>query len=227
MCATDKRIISKLEKRISKFEAENQRYKKMIDGDKTEKQSAYEYLNHMVDGDNYLYWMTVMDREEFEWIPELFINAVEDSPETPRFSEYVCDPGNTCILTAPQILFVELCRKQNNHKQEMLEAIVGVDPSTLSRYLVFADDLLMNILPTAENVGATIREEHTVESFKKFASCRGGGDLYLDATFMQVQRSQENQEVVYSGKRKMHVYNVQITSNKDDNTIVRIVCLWD
>ncbi len=208
MCATDKRIISKLEKRISKLEAENQRYKKMIDGDKTEKQSAYEYLNHMVDDDNYLYGMTGMDREEFEWIQERFINAVEDSPETPRFSEYVDDPGNTCILTAPQILFVALCRKRNNPKQEMLAAIAGVDQSTIRRYLVFADELLMNILPTAENVGAAIREERTIESFKKFASGRGGDELYLDATFVQVQRPQENQEVVYSGKRKRHVYNV-------------------
>ncbi len=65
----------------------------------------------MVDDDNYLYGMTGMDREEFEWIQERFINAV-DSPETPRFSEYVDDPGNTCILTAPQILFVTLPQAQ-------------------------------------------------------------------------------------------------------------------
>ncbi len=97
----------------------------------------------------------------------------------------------------------------------MLAVIAGVDQSTISRYLTFSDELLMNILPTAENVGAAIREERTVESFKKFASGRGGGDLYLDATSVQVQRPQESQEVVYSGKRKRYVYNVQITSNKD------------
>ena len=39
--------------------------------------------------------------------------------------------------------------------------------------------------------------------------------MYLDATFVQVQRPQENQEAVYSRKRKRHVYNIQIISNKD------------
>ncbi len=216
MCATDKRIISKLEKRISKLEAENQRYKKMIDGDKTEKQSAYEYLNHMVDDDNYLYGMTGMDREEFEWIQKQFINAVEDSPETPRFSEYVDDPGNTCILTVKQVLFIVLCRKRNNLKQGVLAFIADVDQSTISRYLTFSDELLMDILPTAKNIGVAIRTIRTSELFKKFVPGRGGGELYLDATFVQVQRPQENQETVYySGKRKRHVYSIQITSNKD------------
>ncbi len=55
----------------------------------------------------------------------------------------------------------------------------------------------------------------TSELFKKFVPGRGGGELYLDATFVQVQRPQENPEAVYSGKRKRHVYSVPIASNKD------------
>ena len=73
----------------------------------------------------------------------------------------------------------------------------------------------MNILPTARNIGAAIRTIRAIELFKKFVPGRGDDELYLDVTFVQVQRPQENQEAVYSGKRKRHIYNVQITSNKD------------
>ncbi len=216
MCAPDKRIIAQQTEMISKLEAEIQHYKKTIHDNEVEKQqSAYEYLNHIIDDDNYLYGTTGMNREEFEWIQERFEKVIEYSPKVPRFSDYVDDPGNTCILTASQILFVTLCRKRNNPKQELLAAIAGVDQSTISRYLTFSDELLMNILPTAKNIGAAIRTIRTSELFKKFVPGRGGGEMYLDATFVQVQRPQENQEVVYSGKRKRHVYNVQITSNKD------------
>ena len=101
MCAPDKRIIAQQAKMISKLKAENQRYKKMVhDNEVKKQQSAYEYLNHIIDDDNYLYGTTGMDREEFEWIQERFEKVVEYSPEAPRFLEYVDDPGNTCILTA-------------------------------------------------------------------------------------------------------------------------------
>ncbi len=75
-------------------------------GNGNKRQYIDEHLDDMIGDDNYLYGTTGMDREEFEWIQERFKKTVENSSETPRFSEYVNDPGNTCILTASQILFV-------------------------------------------------------------------------------------------------------------------------
>ena len=122
MSAPDKRVISKqaeiiseMKKRNSKLEAEIQHYKKMVHGNEVEKQqSAYEHLNHIIDDDNYLYGTTGMNREEFEWIQERFEKVIEYSPKVPRFSDDVDDPGNTCILTASQILFVTVPQTQQS-----------------------------------------------------------------------------------------------------------------
>ena len=84
MCAPDKRIIAQQAEMISKLEAENQRYKKTVHDNEVEKQqSAYKYLNPIIDDDNYLYGTTGMDREEFEWILERFKKVVEYLPESP------------------------------------------------------------------------------------------------------------------------------------------------
>ena len=116
MYKSDKRVISKLEKTILKMkknssrqESEIQHYKKMAQSSNDDKrQHVDKHLNKGIGNDVHLYEMTGMNHEEFEWILERFKKTVENSSEIPRFSEYVNDPGNTCILTASQILLVTL-----------------------------------------------------------------------------------------------------------------------
>ncbi|MDI1495563.1 MAG: Transposase [Cenarchaeum symbiont of Oopsacas minuta] len=222
MCDSDKRMILKLEKKntelkaeIEKFKAESEQSKAELHDYKKGRLSNDTVFDQIIDDDQNLYATTGLERNEFEWILVRFENAVKNSPNAPRFSEYANESGNTCILSVRRVLFIALSRKRNNEKQEIFAAYAHIDQSTVSRYLALADVLLMKILPTAENIAATIRKERTIEAFKEFVPGKSAGELYLDATFVQVQRPQVDQKKAYSGKRKRYVYNIQITSNKD------------
>ncbi len=209
-------IISELEMdgTISKSEIE-QLYNEALPSDEDIKQQVDGYLDREIENEDHLYKDTGMDCEEFEWILERFKKAVKGSPDARSFSEYANDLGNINILTVKQVLFVVLCYKHSNYKHEIQALIVDVDPSTIIEYVILAEELLMSILPTAKNVATAIRAEHTIKSFKKFVPGRGGGEMYLDDTFVHVQILQNQETVHDSEEYKKCIYNVQITSNKD------------
>ena len=84
--------------------------------------------------------------------------AVKGPPDARSFLEYANGLRNISILTVKSVLFVALCYKHSNHKHEIQALIVDVDPSTIIRYVILAEELLMDILSTAKNVATAIRE---------------------------------------------------------------------
>ncbi|MDI1495006.1 MAG: Transposase [Cenarchaeum symbiont of Oopsacas minuta] len=206
-----KDMISKQAERIAMLETKLEYYEAEQSRIENPRLFSDNILDDIIDNDENLYRTTGMNRDEFEWILTQFEKTVKHSSDAPRFSEYA-ESEDICILSVRRALFVALFRKRTNFTQIILGATAAIDPSTVDRYLAIADVLLMKILPTAENVAAAIRKECTIKAFKKFAPGKSAGEIYLDATFVQVQRSKVN---AYSGKHKQHVYNIQITSNKD------------
>ena len=77
------------------------------------------------------------------------------------------DPGNRCKLRLRHALLMALVRKKDNPAQGTLQALFGVDQTSVYRYLHVMDRILAAVLPTAENVPKDIAECETKEEFKK------------------------------------------------------------
>ena len=178
-------------------------------------------LDDIINDPKWLKGMTGLTPEEFAWILKRFAEQVKKEKSAPRFSENVNEPGNTCVLAVRHVLLLALHRERRNPVQWESAAIAGVDQSTISRYLVFAINVMPNVLPTADSIAEAIRKQRTLEDAKQFMPGKDGGELWIDGTHARVERPSENQEEMYSGKKKTHAYNVQITSNRD-NLIVDI-----
>ncbi|MDI1495065.1 MAG: hypothetical protein K8823_371 [Cenarchaeum symbiont of Oopsacas minuta] len=134
MCDSDKRMILKLEKKntelkaeIEKFKAESEQSKAELHDYKKGRLSNDTVFDQIIDDDQNLYATTGLERNEFEWILVRFENAVKNSPNAPRFSEYVNESGNTCIISVRRVLFIALSRKRNNEKQEIFAAYARID----------------------------------------------------------------------------------------------------
>ena len=107
-----------------------------------------------------------------------FTVYVTASGETPLFCDdesRASDPGNRCKLRLRHALLMALVRKKDNPTQGTLQAIFGVDQTSVCRYLKVMDKILAAVLPTAKNISKEIAECKTVEGFKKRVPGPDGG----------------------------------------------------
>ena len=127
------------------------------------------------------------------------------------------DPGNRCKLRFRHALLMSLIRKKDNPTQGTLQAIFGVDQTSVCRYLKVMDRILASVLPTAKNVSKEIAACKTKEEFKRMVPGPGGGDVTADGTHCPVQRPSEKtiRRMIYSGKKKRFTYNTNVYTNAD------------
>ena len=127
------------------------------------------------------------------------------------------DPGNRCKLRFRHALLMSLIRKKDNPTQGTLQAIFGVDQTSVCRYLKVMDRILASVLPTAKNVSKEIAACKTKEEFKIMVPGPGGGDVTADGTHCPVQRPSEKtvRRMIYSGKKKRFAYNTNVYTNAD------------
>ena len=142
------------------------------------------------------------------------------SGETPLFCDdesRASDPGNRCKLRLRHALLMALVRKKDNPTQGMLQAIFGVDQTSVCRYLKVMDRILAAVLPTAKNISKDIVACKTVEGFKKRVPGPDGGDITVDGTHCPVLRPSEKslRRMRYSGKKKQFTNNTNIYINAD------------
>ena len=142
------------------------------------------------------------------------------SGETPLFCDdesRASDPGNRCKLRLRHALLMALVRKKDNPTQGTLQAIFGVDQTSVCRYLHVMDRILAAVLPTAKNISKEIAECKTVEGFKKRVPGPDGGDITVDGTHCPVLRPSEKslRRMRYSGKKKQFTNNTNIYINAD------------
>ena len=127
------------------------------------------------------------------------------------------DPRNRCKLRLRHALLLALVRKKDNPTQGTLQAIFGVDQSSVCRYLQVIDQILATVLPTAKNISEEITACKAKEEFKNRVQGPSGEDVFVDGTHCPVQHPSEKivRRRRYSGKRKRFTNNTNVYTNAD------------
>ena len=165
-----------------------------------------------------LHSATLCSKEEFQYILERTAVHAAASGDMPLFRDNesrASDPGNRCKLRLRHALLMALIRKKDNPTQGTLQAIFGVDQTSVCRYLKVMDRILAAVLPTAKNISKDIAECKTKEEFKRMVPGQDGGDVIADGTHCPVRRPSEKtlRRMMYSGKKKRFTYNTAVYTN--------------
>ena len=179
-----------------------------------------EVFDGVISDESSLHSATLCSREEFRYILERTGACAIASGDMPLFRDdesRTSDPGNRCKLRFRHALLMSLIHKKDNPTQGTLQAIFGVDQTSVCRYLKVMDRILAAVLPTAKNVSKEIAACKTKEEFKRIVPGPGGGDVTADGTHCPVQRPSEKtiRRMVYSGKKKRFTYNTNVYTNAD------------
>ena len=207
-----------------------------------------EVFDGIISNESNLHSATLQNIKEFQYILRHVEAYVTASGETPLFYDdesRASDPGNRCKLRLRHALLMALVRKKDNPTQGTLQALFGVDQTSVCRYLKVMDRILAAVLPTAKNISKDIAECKTKEEFKKrvptavlptaenaskdIAECETKeefkksvpgpdvGDVFVDGTHCRVQRPLEKtvRRMRYSGKKKTFTNNTNVYTNAD------------
>ena len=207
-----------------------------------------EVFDGIISDESSLHSATLQNIEEFQYILRHVEAYVTASGETPLFCDdesKASDPGNRCKLRLRHAMLMALVRKKDNPTQGTLQALFGVDQTSVCRYLKVMDRILAAVLPTAKNISKDIAECKTKEEFKKrvptavlptaenaskdIAECETKeefkksvpgpdvGDVFVDGTHCRVQRPSEKttRRMRYSGKKKTFTNNTNVYTNAD------------
>ena len=153
-----------------------------------------EVFDGVISDESSLHSATLCSREEFRYILERAGACATASGDMPLFRDdesRTSDPGNRCKLRFRHALLMSLIRKKDNPTQGTLQAIFGVDQTSVCRYLKVMDRILASVLPTAKNISKEIAACKTKEEFKRMVPGPGGGDVTADGTHCPVQRPSE------------------------------------
>ena len=177
-----------------------------------------EVFDGVISDESSLHSATLCSREEFRYILERAGACATASGDMPLFRDdesKMSDPGNRCKLRFRHALLMSLIRKKDNPMQGTLQAIFGVDQTSVCRYLKVMDRILASVLPTAKNISKEIAACKTKEEFKRIVPGPGGGDVTADGTHCPVQRPSEKtvRRMIYSGKKKRVTYNTNVYAN--------------
>ena len=118
-----------------------------------------EVFDGIIPDESSLHSATLCSREEFRYILERTGACAIASGDMPLFRDdesRTSDPGNRCKLRFRHALLMSLIRKKDNPTQDTLQAIFGVDQTSVCRYLKVMDWILASVLPTARNVSEEI-----------------------------------------------------------------------
>ena len=174
----------------------------------------------IISDESSLHSATLCSREEFQYILGRAGACAIASGYMPPFRDdesRTLGLWNRCKLRFRHALLMSLIRKKDNPTQGTLQAIFGVDQTSVCRYLKVMDWILASVLPTAKNVSKEIAACKTKEEFKRMVPGPGGGDVTVDGTHCPVQRSSEKtvRRMIYSGKKKRFTYNTNVYTNAD------------
>ena len=122
---------------------------------------------------------------------------------------------NASILR--RAILTALVHKKDSPTQGVLQAIFGVDQTSVCRYLKVMDQILAEVLPTARNISKEIASCKTKEEFKKIVLGDDVGDVIIDGTHCPVRRPSEKtvRRMRYSGKKKRFTNNTNVCINAE------------
>ena len=177
-----------------------------------------EVFDGIISNESSLHSATLQNIEVFQYILRHVEAYVTASGETPLFYDdesRASDPGNRCKLRLRHALLMVIVRKKDNPAQGTLQALFGVDQTSVCKYLYVMDRILAAVLPTAKNISKYIAACKTLEEFKSVVPCisdssythvekcktveefesvvprSDGGGVFVDGTHCHVQRPSE------------------------------------
>ncbi len=155
--------------------------------------------------------------KQFDYILKIFMDAAKKYPDAPLFSSDKIRRGNRCKLHIRHVLLLVLMSERLGITQDGFSTLFNVDQSTISRYLEFAKVILLEILPTAENISEEIQDAKNIDEVKHLVPGSNGGELYIDGTHIAIERPSDPaaSEVYYIGRKKKHTLNITIVANRD------------
>ena len=176
-----------------------------------------EVFDGIISDESSLYSATLKTKKKFQHILEHAEAYVAASDKMRLFRDdesRTSDPGNRCKLPLRHAILMALVHKKDNPTQGVLQAIFGIDQTSVCRYLKEMDKILAKVLPTAINISKGIASCKTKEEFKKIVP---GGDAILDGTHCPVQRPSEKtvRRMRYSGKKKRFTNNTNVCINTE------------
>ena len=179
-----------------------------------------EVFDGIISDKSSLHSATLCSREEFQHILERVLAYATASGDMPLFRDdesRASDPGNRCRLRIRHALLMALMHKKDNPTQGVLQAIFGIDQTSVCRYIKVMNKILAEVLPTANNISKGIASCKTKEEFKKIVPGDDGGDTIIDGTHCPVQRPSEKtvRRMRYSGKKKRFTNNTNVCINTE------------
>ena len=136
-----------------------------------------EVFDGIISDESNLHSATLCDIEKFQYILEhvkAYATAYNEMPLFYDDESLASDPGNRCKLRLRHALLMALVRKKDNPTQSTLQALFGVDQTSVCRYLHVMDRILAEVLPTAKNISKEIAACKTLEEFKSVVPCISG-----------------------------------------------------
>ena len=133
-----------------------------------------EVFDGIISDESSLHSATLQNIEESQYILRHVEAYVTASGETPLFCDdesRASDPGNRRKLRLRHALLMALVRKKDNPTQGTLQALFGVDQTSVCGYLKVMDRILAAVLPTAKNISKDIAACKTVEEFESVVPC--------------------------------------------------------
>ena len=127
-------------------------------------------------------------------------------------------PGNRCKLEPFYIMVLALMRKYGNESEGKLGDMFGINQSTVSRYLILADRILTETLPTPEKIMNLIKEIGTAKEFARlFPDDTGESVVIFDGTHVRFARplKAELRDPMISYKKKYPSGNTVIMTSAD------------
>ena len=136
-----------------------------------------EVFDGIISDESSLHSATLCDIEKFQYILEhvkAYATAYNEMPLFYDDESRASDPGNRCKLRLRHALLMVLVRKKDNPAQGTLQALFGVDQTSVCRYLHVMDRILAEVLPTAKNISKEITTCESVEELKSVVPCVSG-----------------------------------------------------
>ena len=150
-----------------------------------------EVFDGIISDESSLYSATLKTRKKFQHILEHAEAYVTASDKMRLFRDgesRASDPGNRCKLRLRHAILMALVHKKDNPTQGVLQAVFGIDQTSVCRYLKVMNRILAKVLPTANNISKAIASCKTKEEFKRIVPGDDGGDAIIDGTHCPVQR---------------------------------------
>ena len=173
-----------------------------------------EFLENIINDPKMLHTMTGIKPDQFKHVYDLFVKKSQHA-DAPLFVEdKYADPGNRCKLHRRHVVLLTLIRLKTNIHQAGLGAMFGVDQSTVSRYLKFSINILLESLATTTvKIMQRIQKCTTIKELKKIIP---GLILITDATHTRKHRPGDgtSRKGAYSGKKKDFTFNTTIIVNR-------------